>query len=51
MKKENKKKMLIRIKDTKEKLKIVSRDNRITIVKNSKDQVFKIPNIYLDEPF
>jgi len=40
----------IRIKDTKEKLKILSRDDKITIVKNSKEQVFKIPNIYLEKP-
>jgi len=41
----------IRIKDTKEKLKILSRDDKITVVKNNKEQVFRIPNIYLEEPF
>jgi len=40
----------IRIKDTKEKLKILSRDDKITVVKNNKEQVFRIPNIYLEEP-
>ena len=39
----------VRIKESKEKLIVLDRQDKITIIQNKKGQIFKIPNIYLEQ--